>query len=179
MKYLLGKGKGKENKCSAKNIDPNIDTNIEKEIYNKDLLVQVKESTESKVLMDMINEKDKIIIEKEKEFNRKLNQFTLDYRKDKEKMLTQEKELENQIKQLKMKVQMDQEKMLTKEKEVEKQVKQLKCSENKRKTEAFIDKRNKNKKPSQDKSTRISAHGVLHVGFINRNFTNVRHTIFG
>ena len=61
-------------------------------------------------------------------------------------MLTKEKEMENQIKQLKMKVQMDQEKMLTQEKEVEKQVKQLKCSENKRKAEAFIDKRNKNKK---------------------------------
>ena len=38
---------GEESKCSAKNIDPNIDTS-------------------TKVLMDIINEKDKLLIEKEK-----------------------------------------------------------------------------------------------------------------
>ena len=155
-------GPGEESKCSAKNIDPNIDTS-------------------TKVLMDIINEKDKLLIEKEKElhklliyekeFGKQLNTFSMDFKKDKENTLNKEKELENQIVKLKLKVQMDQEKMLTQEKE----------NKNKRKAEAFIDKRNKNKKTSQDMSTKIvgAARGVLPVGFINKNSTNARKLIFG
>ena len=95
--------------------------------------------------MDIINEKDKLLIEKEKElhklliyekeFGKQLNTFSMDFKKDKENTLNKEKELENQIVKLKIKEQKDQEKMLTQEKE----------NKNKRKAEAFINKRNKNK----------------------------------
>merc|ERR1711984_11419 len=76
-------GPGEESKCSAKNIDPNIDTS-------------------TKVLMDIINENDKLLIEKEKElhklliyekeFGKQLNTFSMDLKRVKKNTLNKEKE---------------------------------------------------------------------------------------